>query len=80
MGVVLKKYRKEKNMSLDDLVELMGVSKFILGNIECGEINLILVIIWKILKGIFLLLLVLFKLEDFVSLYWVGEGLWFFND
>jgi transcriptional regulator with XRE-family HTH domain len=27
IGVALKKYRKEKNMSLDDLSELTGVSK-----------------------------------------------------
>lgn len=47
MGAALKKYRKEKNISLDDLAELTGVSKLTLGNIERGETNPTLTIIWK---------------------------------
>ena len=67
-------------MSLDDLAELTGVSKLTLGNIERGETNPTLAIIWKISKGISLPLLALFKSEDTVSLYRAGEGLRFSND
>lgn len=79
IGAALKKYRKEKNMSLDDLAELTGVSKLTLGNIERGETNPTLGMIWKISKGISLPLLALFKSEDPVSLYRAGEGLRFSN-
>ncbi|WMT40878.1 helix-turn-helix transcriptional regulator [Paenibacillus sp. D2_2] len=34
VGAVLKKLRKERNMSIGDLAELSGVSKLTLGNIE----------------------------------------------
>ncbi|PAD33082.1 XRE family transcriptional regulator [Paenibacillus sp. 7523-1] len=80
MGSALKKYRKENNMSLDDLAELTGVSKLTLGNIERGETNPTLAMIWKISKGISLPLLALFQSEDPVSLYRAGEGLRFSND
>ncbi|OXM86282.1 helix-turn-helix domain-containing protein [Paenibacillus rigui] len=80
IGVALKKFRKEKSMSLDDLSELTGVSKLTLGNIERGETNPTLGIIWKISKGISLPILALFKSEDSASLYRAGEGLRFSND
>ncbi|MGO4728930.1 helix-turn-helix domain-containing protein [Paenibacillus sp. 2KB_22] len=80
IGGALKKYRKEKNMTLDDLSELTGVSKLTLGNIERGETNPTLAIIWKISKGISLPLLALFTAEKPVSLYRAGEGLRFSND
>ncbi|MFD2329424.1 helix-turn-helix domain-containing protein [Cohnella sp. GCM10020058] len=80
IGGALKKYRKENNMSLDGLAELTGVSKLTLGNIERGETNPTLGIIWKISKGISLPLFSLFKNEPSVSLYRAGEGLRFSND
>lgn len=80
IGSALKKYRKEKNMTLDDLSEVTGVSKLTLGNIERGETNPTLAMIWKISKGISLPLLALFKSEKPVSLYRAGEGLRFSND
>lgn len=80
MGSALKKYRKENNMSLDDLAELTGVSKLTLGKIERGETNPTLAMIWKISKGISLPLLALFQTEDPVSVYRAGEGLRFSND
>lgn len=67
-------------MTLDDLSELTGVSKLTLGNIERGETNPTLAIIWKISKGISLPLLALFTSEKPVSLYRAGEGLRFSND
>jgi len=80
VGGALKRYRKDKNLSLDELADLTGVSKLTLGNIERGETNPTLAIIWKISKGISLPLLALFKSEDPVSLYRAGEGLRFSND
>lgn len=80
IGAALKKYRKEKNMSLDDLAELTGVSKLTLGNIERGETNPTLAIIWKISKGMSLPLFALFQTEEPVNLYRAGEGLRFSND
>lgn len=80
IGSALKKYRKEKNMTLDDLSEVTGVSKLTLGKIERGETNPTLAMIWKISKGISLPLLALFKSEKPVSLYRAGEGLRFSND
>ncbi|SLJ88821.1 MULTISPECIES: helix-turn-helix domain-containing protein [unclassified Paenibacillus] len=80
IGAALKRYRKENNMSLDDLAELTGVSKLTLGNIERGETNPTLAMIWKISKGISLPLMALFKSEDPVSLYRAGEGLRFSNE
>ncbi|MEN1986098.1 MULTISPECIES: helix-turn-helix domain-containing protein [Paenibacillus] len=80
IGGALKRYRKEKSMSLDDLAEITGVSKLTLGNIERGETNPTLAILWKISKGISLPLMALFKSEDPVSLYRAGEGLRFSND
>lgn len=80
IGGALKRYRKEKNMSLDDLAEITGVSKLTLGNIERGETNPTLAILWKISKGLSLPLMALFKSEDPVSLYRAGEGLRFSND
>ncbi|WP_342551190.1 XRE family transcriptional regulator [Paenibacillus sp. FSL R7-0652] len=80
IGGALKKYRKEKNITLDDLSELTGVSKLTLGNIERGETNPTLAIIWKISKGISLPLLALIQTEKPVRVYRAGEGLRFSND
>ncbi|PZT55059.1 helix-turn-helix domain-containing protein [Paenibacillus silvae] len=80
IGGALKKYRKEKNITLDDLSELTGVSKLTLGNIERGETNPTLGMIWKISKGISLPLLALFQSEQPVHVYRAGEGLRFSND
>ncbi|WP_348621342.1 helix-turn-helix domain-containing protein [Paenibacillus polymyxa] len=80
VGGALKKFRKENNLNLDELADLTGVSKLTLGNIERGETNPTLAIIWKISKGISLPLMALFKSEDPVSLYRAGEGLRFSND
>ncbi|MFD1204341.1 MULTISPECIES: helix-turn-helix transcriptional regulator [Sporosarcina] len=46
VGAVLKKLRKEKRLSLEDLSELSGVSKLTLGNIERGETNPTVAMLW----------------------------------
>lgn len=48
----LKRIRKSKNMSLDMLAELTGVSKSMLGQIERGESNPTVTTIAKIVDGL----------------------------
>ncbi|MGO4890028.1 helix-turn-helix domain-containing protein [Anaerobacillus sp. MEB173] len=52
IGETLRKIRKEKGMSLQDLANITGVSKLTLGNIERGEGNPSLTVIWKIANGL----------------------------
>lgn len=75
VGAVLKKLRKERNMSLGDLAELSGVSKLTLGNIERGETNPTLGMLWKISKSLSIPLMSLFSTGSSVSLSRAGEGL-----
>ncbi len=48
----LKKFRQERNLSLQDLSELSGVSKSMLGEIERGSSNPTINVIWKIAVGL----------------------------
>nr|WP_144510211.1 XRE family transcriptional regulator [Bacillus sp. FJAT-22090] len=75
VGTALKKVRKEKQLSLEDLAGITGVSKLTLGNIERGETNPTLGMLWKISKGLSIPLLALFSEESNVSLSRAGEGL-----
>ena len=75
VGVVLKKLRKEKRLSLEELAELSGVSKLTLGNIERGETNPTIGMLWKISKSLSLPLMALFSTESNVNLSRAGEGL-----
>ncbi|GGG06488.1 helix-turn-helix domain-containing protein [Paenibacillus aceti] len=75
VGAVLKKLRKERNMSLSDLAELSDVSKLTLGNIERGETNPTLGMLWKISKSLSIPLMALFSSGGSVSLSRAGEGL-----
>ncbi len=47
----IKETRKEKNISLDELARLSGVSKSMLAQIERGEGNPTLSTLWKIANG-----------------------------
>ncbi|MBD8077301.1 helix-turn-helix domain-containing protein [Bacillus cereus] len=75
IGAVLKKLRKEKRLSLEDLSELSGVSKLTLGNIERGETNPTIGMLWKISKSLSIPLMALFSTENNVNLSRAGEGL-----
>ncbi|MFF0830102.1 helix-turn-helix domain-containing protein [Brevibacillus sp. NPDC003359] len=75
VGGVLKKLRKEKHLSLEDLSELSGVSKLTLGNIERGETNPTIGVLWKISKCLSIPLLALFSTENSVNLSRAGKGL-----
>ena len=48
----LKKLREERKLSLDNLAKLSGVSKSMLGQIERGEVNPTVTIVWKIANGL----------------------------
>jgi XRE family transcriptional regulator, regulator of sulfur utilization len=48
----LKRIRDERNLSLDKLAELTGVSKSMLGQIERGESSPTVATLWKISNGL----------------------------
>lgn len=75
VGAVLRKLRKERQLSLEELSKLTNVSKLTLGNIERGETNPTLGMLWKISKGLSIPLMTLFATENEVNLSRSGEGL-----
>ncbi|GGA27548.1 DNA-binding protein [Psychrobacillus lasiicapitis] len=75
VGNALKKLRKDKRLSLEDLSELTGVSKLTLGNIERGETNPTLGMLWKISRGLSIPLMALFARESNVNVSRAGQGL-----
>lgn len=48
----LKRIRNERNLSLDKLSEITGISKSMLGQVERGESNPTISTIWKISTGL----------------------------
>ena len=52
LGVQLKKIRKQRDLSLDDLAKLTDVSKAQLAQMEKGESNPTVSTIWKIADGL----------------------------
>lgn len=74
LGGNLRKLRKEKQLSLEELAELSGVSKLTLGNIERGETNPTLGLLWKISKSLSIPLMSLFSSVNQVNLSRAGEG------
>lgn len=48
----LKRIRKEKGLTLDDLAEISGVSKSMLSEIERGATNPTILVLWKIAEGL----------------------------
>ncbi|ARK31563.1 helix-turn-helix domain-containing protein [Halalkalibacter krulwichiae] len=52
VGMTLRKIRQDRGISLQDLADKTDVSKLTLGNIERGEANPSLSIIWKIANGL----------------------------
>lgn len=75
VGAVLKKLRKERKLSLDDLAERAGVSKLTLGNIERGETNPTIGVLWKVSKSLSIPLMALFAAENSVNVSRAGKGL-----
>lgn len=52
IGAVLKRVRFERGLTLEDTAGLTGVSKAMLGQIERGESNPTISILWKISTGL----------------------------
>ncbi|MFC0560194.1 helix-turn-helix domain-containing protein [Halalkalibacter alkalisediminis] len=52
VGETLRRIRQERGMSLQELATITEVSKLTLGNIERGEANPSLSVIWKIANGL----------------------------
>ncbi len=52
IGNKLKNIRNSRNLSLDDVAELTGVSKAMLGQIERGKSNPTVSTLWKISTGL----------------------------
>ncbi|HVI40274.1 MAG TPA: XRE family transcriptional regulator [Anaerovoracaceae bacterium] len=48
----LKAIRENKKLSLDQVAKLTGVSKSMLGQIERGEVNPTISVVWKIANGL----------------------------
>lgn len=48
----LKRVRKEKGLTLDELAEISGVSKSMLSEIERGGTNPTILVLWKIAEGL----------------------------
>ncbi len=48
----LKALRETKKLSLDNVAKLTGVSKSMLGQIERGEVNPTITVLWKIANGL----------------------------
>jgi transcriptional regulator with XRE-family HTH domain len=51
IGKNIHRIRKERNLSLDKVAEITGVSKAMLGQIERGESNPTVTTLWKIANG-----------------------------
>jgi len=60
----LKRLRKEKGLTLEDLSEISGVSKSMLGEIERGGTNPTILVLWKIADGLKIPLTTLIKEEE----------------
>ena len=52
VGKNLQKIRKNRGLSLDNVAELTGVSKAMIGQIERGDSNPTISILWKIVNGL----------------------------
>jgi XRE family transcriptional regulator, regulator of sulfur utilization len=74
VGTKLRELRKEQKLSLEELAAKTGVSKLTLGNIERGETNPTLGIMWKIANGLSAPLMSFLKPENNVNIVRAGQG------
>jgi XRE family transcriptional regulator, regulator of sulfur utilization len=64
IGKNLHRIRKERDLSLDRVAEMTGVSKGMLGQIERGESNPTVTTLWKIANGLRISFSILIKEEE----------------
>lgn len=74
VGTKLRELRKDQKLSLEELAVKTGVSKLTLGNIERGDTNPTLGMMWKIANGLSIPLMSLLKPKNNVNIVRVGQG------
>ncbi|MCM3290836.1 XRE family transcriptional regulator [Paenibacillus sp. MER 180] len=74
VGANLRKLRKEKQLSLEELSALSGVSKLTLGNIERGDTNPTIGMMWKISRHLSVPLMTLLMPDKSVRISRSGHG------
>jgi transcriptional regulator with XRE-family HTH domain len=74
VGINLRKLRQERGISIQELAEATDVSKLTLGNIERGEANPSLAILWKLANGLTVPLSALISVEHEVSISRTNSG------
>jgi transcriptional regulator with XRE-family HTH domain len=74
VGETLRRIRQDRKMSLQELADITEVSKLTLGNIERGEANPSLSVIWKIANGLTIPISSLLKEDKEVLVLRKNEG------
>ncbi|WP_419160619.1 helix-turn-helix domain-containing protein [Rossellomorea sp. BNER] len=64
IGFNIRRLRKERGLSLNNVAETTGVSKAMIGQIERGESNPTVAVLWKIANGLKVSFTSLLKNED----------------
>lgn len=80
LGTALKQLRSSRQLSLEAFSKQVGISKLTLINIEKGEANPTLSVIWKIANGLGVPITQLLSLESNAILSKHDSGLKIFND
>ena len=75
IGANLRQFRVNKGISMDVLAKQIGVSKLTLINIEHGEANPTLSVIWKIANGLKIPITALLSIESDVSISRKKDGM-----
>lgn len=75
VGAALKRIRKDRKLSLEELANITGVSKLTLGNIERGGTNPTLGVLWKVSKALDIPLMALFENNGKVAISRAETGL-----
>ncbi|WP_274654558.1 helix-turn-helix domain-containing protein [Paenibacillus humicola] len=77
IGSILRRTRKERGLSMEELAGRSGVSKLTLGKIERGETNPSLSVLWRIADGLSVPLSFLLQDEQPAEVSRSGEGVHF---
>ncbi|AFS77838.1 putative cupin domain-containing HTH-type transcriptional regulator [Gottschalkia acidurici 9a] len=75
IGSIVRSLRKERGFSLEELSSKAGISKITLGNIERGEGNPTISVIWKIAKALSVQLMDILNIQNTVNISRFGEGI-----
>lgn len=75
IGANLRKFRKNRNLSMEQLSKKIGISRLTLTHIEHGEANPTLSMIWKIANGLNVPVTALLSIESDVSIARKEDGI-----